>query len=64
MRQLVFLGLGALMLAACQADGETSPDTAESCGADALQHLIGEPRGAFESQDIDTPARILPPGPP
>lgn len=62
MRRLVFLGLCAAALAGCQPKGETLPDRAETCGADALQHLIGEPRGALEGQDIDAPSRILPPG--
>jgi len=62
MQRLVFLGIGAIALAACQPDREAAPDTAKSCGADALQHLVGEPRSAFESQNIDAPTRILPPG--
>ncbi|WP_294621247.1 I78 family peptidase inhibitor [uncultured Roseovarius sp.] len=62
MLRLVFLGIGAFALAACQPEAETPPDMAESCGADALQHLLGEPRSAFDSMSVEAPTRILPPG--
>ena len=62
MLRLVFLGIGAVALAACHPEAETPPEMAESCGAEALQHLVGQPRSAFESQNIDAPTRILPPG--
>ena len=65
MRRLVFLGIGALALAACQPDGETPPDMPDmtaSCGAEGLQHLMGEPQSALEGEDITAPTRILPPG--
>ena len=62
MRRLVFLGFSVAALTACQPNGETPPDMAETCGADALQHHVGEPRSAFESTGIEAPTRILPPG--
>jgi hypothetical protein len=34
----------------------------ESCGAERLQHLVGEPQSALESAKITAPTRILPPG--
>jgi hypothetical protein len=62
MLRLVFLGFSVAALAACQSNGETAPDMAETCGADALQHLVGEPRSAFERTGVEVPTRILPPG--
>lgn len=62
MRRLVFLGLCAAALAGCQPKGETPPDRAETCDAETLQHLVGNPQSALESAEITGPTRILPPG--
>ena len=62
MQHLVFIVLGALTLAACQHNGETPPNMAETCGAETLQHLLGKPQSALESAEITGPTRILPPG--
>lgn len=53
----------ALFLAACQMPADTPPAEG-SCGADALQHLIGAPVTAV--QEIDTPEgmRVIGPGQP
>ncbi|MEQ8900879.1 MAG: I78 family peptidase inhibitor [Roseovarius sp.] len=62
MRYIVVFMVGTLALAACKADQSPPPDQAESCGAEALQHLVGQPQAALEDETISAPTRILPPG--
>lgn len=60
MRSLVILG-GMVVLVACQSvpPGETGP---ESCGAGALQGLIGQSAEVLETMKFAAPTRILRPG--
>lgn len=62
MRHGVVFMVGAMALAACKPDQSPPPDRVESCGAEALQHLVGQPQAALEDETISAPTRILPPG--
>ena len=62
MRYGVVLIVGTMALAACNPVETPPPDLAESCGAEALQHLVGQPQTALEAEAITAPTRILPPG--
>jgi hypothetical protein len=62
MRQGVVFMVAAMALAACNPAEAPPPDRAETCGAEALQHLVGQPQAALEDETITAPTRILPPG--
>ena len=62
MRHGVVFMVGTLALAACNPVETSPPDLAESCGAEALQHLVGQPQAALGVEAITAPTRILPPG--
>jgi hypothetical protein len=62
MRQGVVFMVAAMALAACKTVETPPPDRAETCGAEALQHLVGQPQAALEDETITAPTRILPPG--
>ncbi len=53
------------VLTACVAEDEApelGASEATECGADTLQHLIGQPSGAHDFAGSSRPLRILPPG--
>ena len=50
-----------LFLAACQMPADTPPAEG-SCGADALQHLIGAPVTAAQQIDAPEGTRVIGPG--
>lgn len=62
MRHIVVFMVGTLALAACKTAETPPPDKTENCGAEALQHLVGQPQAALEDETISAPTRILPPG--
>ena len=62
MRHGVVFMVAAIALAACKPAESPPPDRSESCGAEALQHLVGQPQAALEDETISAPTRILPPG--
>ncbi|GAW34390.1 peptidase inhibitor I78 family protein [Roseovarius sp. A-2] len=62
MRLVVVFMVAAMALATCKTAETPPPDQAESCGAEALQHLVGQPQTALEDETISPPTRILPPG--
>jgi len=35
---------------------------AGTCGAESLQHLVGQPHNAIDTETVSGPVRILPPG--
>lgn len=43
------------------APGQTMPDGA-SCGADELQHLLGQPGSVLDAMRFNAPVRIIRPG--
>ncbi len=52
----------APLLLACGPDEAKKP--ADSCGADALQSLIGQPKARLETMRFAQPIRIIGPGQP
>ena len=62
MRHGVVFMVAAMALAACKPAETPPPNRTESCGAAALQHLVGQPQAALEAEAINAPTRILPPG--
>ncbi len=54
--------LCALALTGCVEEENRMPDMSGTCGADGMQHLVGQPRDAFDDSSIDGTVRILPPG--
>lgn len=62
-RPLVVLTPALLVLVACMpAPMPTVPAPADSCGARALQHLVGTPLSTFNPGSIKGPVRVLAPG--
>lgn len=61
----VFTILSALALTACTPaeENSTAPrlDLPQSCGAEELQGLVGQPKSALESHDFESGTRILGP---
>ncbi|SEN43088.1 Peptidase inhibitor I78 family protein [Roseovarius tolerans] len=62
MRHDVVFMVATIALAACRPAESPPPDRAENCGAEALQHLVGQPRSALDTEAITASTRILPPG--
>lgn len=58
----VWFMLCALALAGCNVTTEEPPEMTGTCGAESLQHLVGQPRNAFDEVAVSGPVRILPPG--
>ncbi len=57
-----WLLMGALTVAGCNVTNEGRPEMTSTCGAKSLQHLVGQPRSAFDAEAVGGPVRILPPG--
>lgn len=51
-------------LAACVTEVAPTPDPAASCGADALQGLVGQPESVLAAMTFAQPVRILHPDTP
>ena len=67
MKPLLLIFAGVALLAACQpAPPRTSPEepapTRDTCGASALQTLIGRPARVLETMKFATVVRIIRPG--
>lgn len=61
--RLVAPFLGLALLAACQTETpEPAPDTWQSCGADDLQALIGQPLARFDGHPDAQATRVIAPG--
>lgn len=60
MKQAVLAGCVATVLAACQPVVSDGPDLA-SCGADALQTLVGQPATVLETMRFGQEVRIIRP---
>lgn len=54
--------LCAMAVAGCNVANEGPPEMTGTCGAESLQHLVGQSRDAFDAEAIDGPVRVLPPG--
>jgi hypothetical protein len=58
----IFIG-GIVMLAPLIACGPDAPkDPADSCGASALQSLVGQPKSRLETMRLAQPIRVIGPG--
>jgi hypothetical protein len=58
----VWFMLCAVTVAGCNVTTEGRPEITGTCGAESLQHLVGQSRDAFDAEAIDGPVRVLPPG--
>ncbi|WP_415182866.1 I78 family peptidase inhibitor [Phaeovulum sp.] len=60
MRGCVAIALG-LLLAACQPESPVSTPAPDTCGADVLQTLVGQPAKVLETMRFAAPVRIIRP---
>jgi hypothetical protein len=68
MGRLVVLGGLYLGLAGCSMsiplDGAAINPPAQGCGAEELQHLIGQPKAVLDAMDFSQPLRVMAQGAP
>ncbi len=61
MRHALFAGCATALLAACQPTVSDGPDLS-TCGADALQGLVGQPASVLQTMKFGQETRIIRPG--
>ncbi|MBW7922212.1 MAG: hypothetical protein H3C51_08955 [Rubellimicrobium sp.] len=64
MKQLVLAFVAPLALAACVAGEPAAVADEDTCGAAALEHLVGQPQSVLDGMTFPDGTRILPPGAP
>lgn len=62
--RLFFAVLALMPLAGCIAVAQSAPDTNDTCGAAALQGLIGQSEGVIAAMTFPPPVRIIQPDQP
>lgn len=66
-KPLILSLISGLALAACEPVPESSAptlDLPQTCGAEELQELVGQPRSVLESREFPAGTRIIGPGDP